>query len=134
MARLYIDENAGALLPGLRRNGHDVAFAKDIGTGRGDVWHLRRAIAERRVVISLDSGFYYLHGLWTALVQLEVARVGHSGILTAVQDREFSYAGWLDAIERLLAAGEELSQRILTWHANVSLWGEEVRPPWKGLI
>lgn len=134
MARLYLDENVGALLTPLLNAGHDLAFAKDVGTGQSDVWHFRRAVSEERTVISLDTGFYYLHGLWTTLVDLEMADARHSGILTAVQGRAFSHIKWLDAIQNKLMGDADLTGKMLTWHADLEFWGEDVRPPWKGLI
>ena len=134
MASVYLDEDAGALLSPLQENGHDVALAKDIGPGRSDVWHFRRAISDERVVISLDTGFYYLHGLWTTLVDLEIVDSRHPGILTAVQSKAFTHTQWADAIKTKLHEGDEMTGKMLTWHADGEFWGEDVRKPWKGLI
>ena len=134
MARLYVDENSGSLVPPLRAAGHDVMFAGESGTGRSDAWHFRQAITDRRTIITLDSDFYDLHGLWTVLMILQVADLGHSGILTAIQDRQFTHDGWSTAIVAKLADEEELHGRILTWHARENVWKAEVRPPWGRLI
>jgi Domain of unknown function (DUF5615) len=134
MARLYLDENAGALVRLLREAGHDVSFAKDVGQGRSDPWHFRQAISERRVMISLDTGFYYLHGLWTTLLDLGITDSRHSGILTVVQSNTFDLTLWSDAIRNKLQEDGDLTGKMLTWHAGAEHWGEDVRPPWKGLI
>jgi hypothetical protein len=135
MARLYIDENSGALVAPLRDAGHDVIFAAEGGVGQSDFWHFRQAIVGGRAIVTLDTGFYYVHGFWTALMTLELADVSHSGILTAMQGKEqFTHTGWLKAIQTKLAGDEELSGRILTWYADADVWEVDLRPPWKGLI
>ena len=97
------------------------------------MWHFREALDNQRIMLTLDRGFYYLHGLWTTLLTLRVVDRGHGGILTAVQTKEFTIPGWLPEIQAMLAMGEALNGRMLTWHTAKG-WGEEIRKPWEGMI
>ena len=136
MARLYVDENLLSLVEPLRNSGHDVVSAKEgEGQGKSDAWHFREAFDDQRTILTLDSDFYYLHGLWTTLQILGLAERSHAGILTAVQTK--GYYRWrlfLRAIEDLLAKDEVLTGRMLTWRAADGKWRAENRKPWEGMI
>ena len=134
MARLWVDENLGFFVSPFRDAGHDTIYAGETGPGRSDVWHFRAALDGERVLVTLDSDFYYLHGLWTTLETLRVVEGGHPGILTALQTEEFTIPGWLPAVQAKLATGEPLGGRMLTWRAAESEWRDENRKPWEGLI
>lgn len=134
MARLWVDENLGFFVPSLRDAGHDVFYAGQTGPGRSDVWHFREALDDQRIILTLDSGFYFLHGLWTTLETLRVVQIRHAGILTAVQTKEFAVPGWLPVVQEKLATGELFDGRMLTWHTAEGEWRPDIRLPWKGLI
>src|SRR3972149_3263718 len=106
MARLWVDENLGFFVPHPRGPGPDFLFGGETGPGRPDVWHFREALESQRTMLTLDSGFYYLHGLWTTLKILSVVQIEHAGILTAVQTKEFTIPEWLPAVQQKLATGE----------------------------
>lgn len=134
MARLWVDENLGFFVLPLRDDGHDVLDARETGVGRSDASHFREAVRDQRIILTLDSDFYYLHGLWMTLVTLDVVHTEHRGILTALQTKEFTIPGWLPVIEEKLASGEDLSGRMLTWHTGEAKWDPDIRPPWSELI
>ena len=56
MAHVYIDENlTGEFVSKLQELGHDVADGANFGPGKTDAWHFRTALAERRIIITLDK-------------------------------------------------------------------------------
>ena len=132
MARVYIDENSRFLVGPLRRSGHDVLDDGDAGKGHSDVWHFRKATSDRRIIITLDTGFYYIHGLWMALMTLEVVRPRHAGILTSVVNKQFDEDEWEKTIQTKVAIPEELSGRNSTWHPDEKRCNDDLRRPWKG--
>jgi uncharacterized protein with PIN domain len=69
VAKLYLDEHLGDLADDLRATGHDVIAASEPGRRqRTDAWHVREAVSEWRVLLTLNrSDFLYLHQLWTTL-------------------------------------------------------------------
>lgn len=126
MARAYIDENLGGQFTVyLRDAGHDALFAGDRGKGRTDTWHFREAMRENRVLLTLDRRDYqYYHRLWTTLNVMQLAEHPHSGILVAIQTREFSQLAWFQALQAKLAEPHQLRGRMLRWHPTQG-WHED---------
>jgi predicted nuclease of predicted toxin-antitoxin system len=61
--RLLADENfPKPTVEALRAQGHDVTWARTVFPGAKDTAILRRAIAEKRIVVTLDKDFSHL--LW----------------------------------------------------------------------
>jgi len=124
MVRLYLDEDMANFLPQLRSIGHDVRFAAEVGAARSDLWHLRQASIDRRVLITFNErDFRQLHRLWTSLRTLELMDSPHEGILTATA--QVGSNAWLLEIDQLLAIQPELVGRMLTWHPAKQEWRED---------
>lgn len=83
--RLLIDEDAQhrGLAPALRARGVDVTTVRDLGMlGAEDESILVRAVAESRVIYSLNAGdFFRLHTQWMQLGQ------EHAGIIIVPRQR-----------------------------------------------
>jgi hypothetical protein len=122
--RLYVDENVPAEIVEELREHHDVVYAGEPERkGRRDVWHLRRAADEGRVLITLDfNDFRHLHRIGTALRVLADIDIAHPGILTAVKDIET--ATWLRALSGLLSNTDAMAGRFLACHAD-GTWIED---------
>jgi hypothetical protein len=125
--RLYVDENVPAEVVDALREGHDVVYANEPSRkGRRDVWHLRRAADEGRILVTLDfNDFRQLHRIGTALQVLADIHIAHPGILTAVKEIETDT--WLGALRALLSTPGELSGRFLACHSD----GRWVEDSWR---
>lgn len=130
MARVYLDEMLGGFARPLSESGHDVVAATDeMRRRQPDAWHFRQALNERRVLLTHDRGdFEYLHSLWTALHILRVVEDQHAGILSVKGPDE---AGWLEAVQERLNAGDPIDGQMLTWIAKRREWQEAKSQPVK---
>lgn len=117
VARLYLDEHLGDLSDAFTGDGHDVVTATDRPrASRTDAWHFKQAMADGRVVVTLNrSDFLYLHLLWTTLCTLNVTAGHHHGVLTAIQSRFWHKDEWLDAVRAKLIEQNALTGRMATW-------------------
>ncbi|MBA3945613.1 MAG: DUF5615 family PIN-like protein [Herpetosiphonaceae bacterium] len=109
--RLYLDEDSmdQDLVRALRARGVDVVTALDAGMiERPDDDHLRRAIAEDRVLYSFNVGdFYRLH------THFLLEGKQHTGMILAPQ-QQFSVGEQLRRLLRLMAnrSPEEMRNRV----------------------
>jgi hypothetical protein len=136
MARLYVDQNLLDIVQPLIGLDHDVISAgEDDRKGKPDVWHFREAIAGRRTILTLDTDYYYLHGLWVTLVALGITAQPHAGIPTAIQRQaEFSVQDWLPSLQLQLQEPGSLEGQILRWDAKRKAWSVPKVKPWSGMI
>ncbi len=109
--RLYLDEDSmdQDLVRALRARGVDVVTALEAGMiERSDDDHLRRAIAEDRVLYSFNVGdFYHLHTRYL------VEGVAHTGMILAPQ-QQFSVGEQLRRLLRLMTtrSPEEMQNHV----------------------
>jgi len=93
-----------------------VSAADPLRGAKSDAWHLKEAMAEQRVVITLNrSDFLYLHQFWTTLCTFKLAQPHHSGILTTIQSGYWTRPEWLNAIRAKLNQPDELVGRMSAW-------------------
>jgi predicted nuclease of predicted toxin-antitoxin system len=94
--RFLVDACAGRrLVEWLRAEGHDVARVTGAGLEPGDAAVLERAVAERRVLITMDKDF-------GALVHRD--RLGHAGVIRLPHA---TVAGRIAMVRQLLAKHPE---------------------------
>jgi hypothetical protein len=128
MLKLYADENVPAEVLIALRSDHDVSYAaKRNGKGKRDVWHLRRAADDSRILLTRDyNDFRLLHRIATALRVVAGLDVAHPGILTVVKG--VSADRWAGAIRELVRdADGNLSGRFLACHED----GRWVEDTWR---
>jgi hypothetical protein len=125
--KLYADENVPSEVVTALRRQHDVAYANEMGRkGRRDVWHLRRAADEERVLLTLDfNDFRLLHRITTALRVVADMEVYHPGILTAA--RNVPSEDWVGAIQDLMGEEGSFEGRFLACHEE----GRWVEDTWR---
>ena len=118
MTRLHIDHDVSAdLLPLLRRAGHDIVTAAELGLSAApDDVHLLAAADDGRVLLTYNTkDFILLHGAWRRWsAAWQVAR-HHAGILILKAPSQLSNQDSAREVDALLASQPPLIDELYKW-------------------
>ena len=126
---LYADEDVAQQIVLALRQFHDVKYPSEEGTtGYSDVWHLRNALRDGRILLTVNhSDYRFLHRVVTSAHVFDGLPETHTGILSVAQRPEPQE--WASAIHSLLSLAEPISGRLLVWHPVRNAWLEDAWRP-----
>lgn len=124
MVRLYADEDVSRQIVRLLESTHDVFDPLKQGdAGHSDIWHLREASQDRRILLTVNLHDYrFLHRVLTTRAVFS-SDSSHAGILSVVGTPDAS--AWSIAIESILGEEATLAGRLLVWHGASQGWRED---------
>lgn len=118
MTDFYLDHNISSQLATLlRRRGHAVVSARQIGRERGDdAEHLFIAAEQQRIVVTHDrDDFTLLHRAWTRWSVGWGIMVSHAGIVVFPQPPRLTVGQSDQEIATLLARQPVMTNTLFVW-------------------
>ncbi|MCX6023213.1 MAG: DUF5615 family PIN-like protein [Chloroflexi bacterium] len=109
----------------LRDRGHQVALAREMGTGgESDALQLQMCANRKWVLITQNRrDFRRLHALWMTLGLWDVLTRDHGGILTIYEQEQRAPEIWAEALDEMLQQEEiSLQGKMFLWRRSTRLW------------
>ncbi len=128
VADFYLDHNVSSMLGTLlRRRGHSVVSAREIGQERGDdAEHLFIAAQQQRIVVTHDrEDFTLLHRAWLRWSAGWHVSASHSGILIIPQPPRLTVVQSDRAIDALIAQQPTMISTLFVWTTSMG-WSNSI--------